>query len=240
VTPRVSDDDHGRPVDITTLTEDDRLLDQLGRGERPDGSDAVEALLSDWRATLPEPDPTNDPLAAGRRPGPAARWSLVAAGTALIAFGGVTAAAEHAGPGSPLWPITRLVYGDAAESRTAAQDVTDAVAEARVAIGNGEFDRAARLLAHAATRADRIDDPKVAAELRTRIATVRGLIPTAANPLAATPPAPGAAPSAEQPAAPTTDTHPPAAGEVPDPTEPPALLPPLPATPSLPVQDPLG
>jgi hypothetical protein len=240
MTLRISDDDHGRPVDITTLAEDDRLLDQLGRGERPDGSDAVEALLSDWRATLPEPDPADDLLAAIRRPSPAARWSLAAAAAALIAFGGLTAAAQHAGPGSPLWPITRLVYGDTAESRTAAQDATDAVAEARVAIGNGEYDRAARLLAHATTQTDRIDDPKVAAELRTEIATVRGLIPTAANPLAATPPAPGAAPSSEPPAAPTTDTRPPAASEVPDPAQPPALLPPLPTTPSLPIRGPLG
>jgi len=239
MTLRISDDDHGRPVDLTTLAEDDRLLDQLGRGERPDGCDDVDALLSDWRARMPAPDPADDRLlaasvAAIRRP--VTRWSrrsVVVATTALVAFGGLTAAAEHAGPDSPLWPITQLVYGDLADSRTSARDAGDTVADARIAIDSGAYDRASRLLDHAATLTDRVDEPGVADELRTRIATLRGLIPTVTDPLPATPPVPAVpgTPSATLPPTPTTNPPPSASDpvDVPDlPTTPPALLPPLP------------
>jgi hypothetical protein len=253
VSLRISDDEHDRPVDLTALAEDDRLLDQLGRGERPDSADGhdVNVLLSDWRASLPAPDPADDRLlaasvAALRRPHRAARRTLVVAASALVALGGMTAAAENAGPGSLLWPITQLVYGDLAESRTVAQDASDTVAAARVAIGSGDYDRAARLLAQAATLTDRIAEPEVAADLRTRIATTRDLLPTPTEPLPDTvssvPPAPSAEPPAELSVAPPADpppdtsTEPPTQGKPPSsepthPTEPPGLLPSLPVEP---------
>lgn len=212
--PRRADLPDGPPTDVTKLLEDDLLLDRLGRGELPAGheDDAVETL-SRWRATLPDPDTPDEPLLAAalttvRRSRRAARWargSLAAATAAVLACGGVTAAAQDAAPGSPLWPVTELVYPDRAASRAAA----DAVDQARAAMGEGRYEAAAQLLDQASSWTRRVDGTGEGDRLRTDIAELRAAI--AAQPTAAVPGPeadPGARPTAPAVTPPATPQPP--------------------------------
>lgn len=178
------DGEHGAPMDLITLHEDDLLLDQLGRGEEPPNSGSVATLLFQWRATLPEAGPPDDQLlvAAVRRPrGRWVRGSTIAATALLIACGAVTAAAEHAGPGSPWWPVNQLLFHDQAEAPTAAAATAHAIAAARAAIGDGRFGQAARLLDDAAALVERVDDQAAANRLRAEIAALRARLPADAR-----------------------------------------------------------
>lgn len=160
--------------DLNRIAEDDQLLDALGRGETPAGADRVAALLGEWRAALPET--VSVPARPTRR---RVRRSLVAAAVVLIAAGGVTAAAEHAEPDSPLWPVTRLLYSDLADSRAARQAADEAVTVAAEAIEGGRYGHATDLLDQADALVAQVDDPSTAEQLRSRIATVRAQIATA-------------------------------------------------------------
>jgi hypothetical protein len=162
---------------LTTLAEDDQLLDALGRGETPNRDDQVATLLGDWRAALPETCPVKEGPGRPRR----RRGRLVAAAAVVLvaAGGGVSAAAEHADPDSPLWPVTRLLYSDLADSRAAGHAADEAVTVAVEATENGRYDQAAELLDQAATLVEQVDDPGAAQQLRNRIAGVRAQIATA-------------------------------------------------------------
>lgn len=189
--------------DLATLRADDRLLDRLGRGAPGEGD--VEEMLAGWRAGLPTAGPVDGQLldavtaaVAGKRAarrrrrrehlnGPTppdrrrerrtARVSLSAAAVVLIAGGAVTVSAAHAGPDSPLWPVTRAVYGDLAESRAAQTGVGEALAEARVEVGQGHYPEAERLLSVADSLVTKVREPADARRLRHDIATVRDLLP---------------------------------------------------------------
>ncbi|MPZ86055.1 MAG: hypothetical protein GEV28_39080 [Actinophytocola sp.] len=185
--------------DLTTLRDDDQLLDQLGRGAPADGD--VEEMLAGWRAGLPDAGPTDRHLldavtatvtgrraarrrrehASRRRGAPnrrrTARVSSSAAAAVLIAGGTVTVAAAHAGPDSPLWPVTRAVYGDLAESRVARDGAIQAVSDARTEAGRGHYPEAERLLAVADSLVVKVHEPADARRLRLDIATVRDLLP---------------------------------------------------------------
>jgi hypothetical protein len=162
---------------LTTLAEDDQLLDALGRGETPNRDDQVATLLGDWRAALPETCPVKEGPGRPRR----RRGRLVAAAAVVLvaAGGGVSAAAEHADPDSPLWPVTRLLYSDLADSRAAGHAADEAVTVAVEATENGRYDQATELLDQAATLLEQVDDPEAAQQLRNRIASVRAQIATA-------------------------------------------------------------
>jgi hypothetical protein len=179
------DDDRDRPMDVITLHEDDLLLDQLGRGAEPTGGGAVAATLSRWRATLPEADPVDDELLAAalaalrppRRVSRVARGSVILSTAAVVAFGTVTAAAEHAGPNSPLWPLTQLMFHDRAEARSAVDAASDTVGAARAAIDGGHYDEASRLLDGAAASVRHLGGGADADRLRDEIAALRASIP---------------------------------------------------------------
>jgi hypothetical protein len=199
--------EHGELIDLSALYEDDLLLDQLGRGEEPDDGDAVAATLSRWRATLPAAGPTDDELLdsalaalrSGNRTRRLARGSVFVSIVAVLVGGAVTAAAEHAGPGSPLWPVTQLVFHDLAEARAAAEAAGDSIGAARAAIDGGHYVEAAGLLDDAAgfiARMDRED----ASRLRADIASLLARIPVDADEPAPDPgPGPGAAPDGTAP-----------------------------------------
>lgn len=222
------DDDHGRPMDIATLHEDDLLLDRLGRGEEPADGDAVASALSQWRAGLPggDPvDPVDDELLAAAmaalrppRAGRVARRSAILSAVAVLAFGTVAVAAEQAEPSSPLWPLTQLMFHDRAEARTAADAAADSVSAARVSIDGGRYDQASRQLDDAEASVARIGAGAEADRLHEEIAALRALIP---------------ADTGEVPAAPTDQVP---SSELPRTVLPPTpaeSLPPAPAPPSV-------
>jgi hypothetical protein len=173
--------------DVATVTADDQLLDALGRGEAAPADDQVAGMLAAWRGELAAEMPTvRKPTPAGvvdlggkrarraLRPG---RMALVAAAAVVAIAGTVTFAAGEAGPQSPLWPITRLIYSDRAESRLAQQDAEQAIARARQAIAEGRYTDAEKQLTEAKTLIGRVRDEQVAKRLLDEVAAVTGLLP---------------------------------------------------------------
>lgn len=171
------------PPDNPRRDDEDHLLDRLGRGEHAD-DDEAERLLSGWRVTMPSAGPTDDRLLAAVTAAVAAprtrrrrmsRAVTATAATVLLAAAGITAAAQ-AGPDSPLWPVTRLVYGHLAESRAATQNADLALRDARTALDQGRYPDATRLLAHADELTSRVDEPAAADRLRDGIADLRATL----------------------------------------------------------------
>lgn len=159
---------------------DDELLDRLGRGEPVDGGE-TERLLFHWRAAMPSAGPTDERLLAAvtaavarppRRHGRLRRATAVAAAALVLTGGGLTAVAAQAGPDSPLWPVTELVFGGIAESRVAVERADGALRDARTAVDQGRIPEATRLLAHADDLADKVDEP-TAARIREDVAVLR-------------------------------------------------------------------
>jgi hypothetical protein len=170
--------------DMRALRHDDRVLDRIGRGERLADGD-VEAMLSAWRQTLPVAGPPDPRLVAAVTTRPAkpkrkvVRTSVsVAASVALLA-GGVMVGAAYVNPDSPLWPVTKFVYGNVEDPHTALDDANDAVAQARTAVRRGQYADAAALLSSADELADKVDDPGAAKRLRHDIAGLRAKLPDA-------------------------------------------------------------
>lgn len=184
--------------DLRTMRDDDQLLDRLGRNEPFDGYDGahrddylddggVEAMLATWRATLPAAGPPDERLVAAvatavapkpvRRVRRLVRASLGVAASIGLLGGGLTVAAAYAGPNSPLWPVTQLVYRELAESRAAVAGASQAVSDARSAAGQHRYADAARLLAKADALVGKVDEPDDVRLLQADIAKVRGLLP---------------------------------------------------------------
>ena len=179
--------------DLRTIRRDDQMLDRLGRGE-PAGDDDVEAMLSAWRSTLPTDCPADPRLLAAIAPEPApkkkrrlARASVGVAASFALVGGGVTVAAAYADPDSPLWPVTRFMYGGLADSRQALEGASQAVTDAKVAADQRRYPEAARLLAAADALADKVDEPADERRLRDAIAGIRKMLPAGAKAPANTP-----------------------------------------------------
>ncbi|WP_116046583.1 hypothetical protein [Amycolatopsis palatopharyngis] len=178
-------------VDEATMAADDLLLDRLSRGEQQADTDsgAVADLLAQWRRALPDGTEADvrEPLSAlpalpapevppRRFGGHAARAVLAGATATVVAFGGASLAAANAGSDSPLWPITRVLYPDRAESRTAADAVVQALGAARAALDQGRGAEADRLLDEASALLTEVREPAVAQRLRTEVEQLRVLI----------------------------------------------------------------
>jgi hypothetical protein len=177
-------------ADTGQQLRDEQLLDMLtssdmsGESVPPDGTDPLATALLAWRDDLNTDIPAAPvdleellpatPAGAGWQ-----RWRrrLIAAGAALALAGGggAVAAAATAGPGSPLWPITQLVYPDQAESRTSQQQAEDLVVQARQAATDDRYDDAARLLDDAEHLLPEVSDA-VRDQLRDEIGQVRQLL----------------------------------------------------------------
>lgn len=164
---------------LRTQRDDDRLLDQLGRGERVQPRDDVDAMLAAWRQELPTAGPPDPRLVAAvtapqsRPKRKVTRASLSIAASVALLSGGVMVGAAYANPDSPLWPVTRLVYGNLAESRMAVSEADQALADARSAVARGDFPEADRLLDTASRLAGQVDDPAEAHRLRAAIDALR-------------------------------------------------------------------
>lgn len=179
-------------VDEATMAADDLLLDRLGRGEQQADTDSgtVADLLAQWRRALPDGAEADvrEPLSAlsvlpppevprSRRFGGRAVRAVLAGATAtVVGFGGASLAAANAGPDSPLWPITRVLYPDRAESRTAADAVVQALGAARAALDQGRGAEAGRLLDEASVLLTEVREPAVAQHLRTEVEQLRVLL----------------------------------------------------------------
>lgn len=204
-------------MDLDVLARDDLLLDALGRGEPAPDGDAVAAMLAAWHADLddvpapvrpaaPGAEPAVVPLAATRvdEPTPisAARsarrrrpWAvrLAAAAVALLALAaGLGVSSRTAGPGSPLWSLTRVLYPQQAEVR----DVEDLITRARAALDAGRLDEAGQLVARARQELADVTDPATAARLRAQIDALTRDLAAARAPLPSAVPSPVPSPSA--------------------------------------------
>jgi len=179
------------PFDLDVIRADDALLDALGRGESVEQTDSLATLLTAWRGDLvAEPPQTSpiraaQPVVAGAQAQPTignaqrstaqphvrtsrrARIAVAAAVIAAIA-GGTAAAAATATPGSPLWSISQVIYPARAD-RVAAED---ALAQARRAIDDRNFERARQAVDQAEALIARVHDPRQAARLRVELQEV--------------------------------------------------------------------
>ncbi|SCL48235.1 anti-sigma-D factor RsdA [Micromonospora chersina] len=203
--------DGDEAMDLGTIARDDALLDALGRGEPAPDGDALAGLLAAWRSDLAEeptgvrpaaPDPVGDaPVRrAVRRPRP---WALrlAAAAVALLALvSGLGISSRDAGPGSPLWSLTKLLHPQQAEVR----GIEDTIDRARAALNAGRLDDAEALIAQARRDLARVEDPAAVTRLGAALdvvardlAAARGVTapPSAAPASAPASPAPTAVPS---------------------------------------------
>ncbi|GAA1819551.1 hypothetical protein HC028_10985 [Planosporangium flavigriseum] len=237
-----------RPSDLGAVAADTLLLDALGRGAPALADDQVASLLAAWRADLDdglavtESDQAADPavvrLVGAERRGDRTRRTgrrvLGAAAAVLVAGGGLLVGAEHATPGNPLWPITRVMYPERADSVVAEHTL----AQAREAAADGRQDDARRLLAEAATVIGHVSDEGTAQRLRAELATVRGMLPPAVVPAASAPAVPDPAPTGAvvpgSPGAPTAGPVPQPTGGAPQPTVTSGATPPGVSVPLLP------
>ncbi len=162
-----------------------------------DGDLAVTALADRRRS-----------LGARRR---LATMVAVAAGVVAASAGGGVAAAATAEPGDALWPITKVVYAERAESLEARDEVRSTLREARLAASRNDTARAAALLRDAMADTEKVRPRDGRDELKAQAALVQQEI--AEDPL--TPVSPDPAPTVP-PADPTTSPAP-----DPSPVEPP-------------------
>jgi hypothetical protein len=160
------------PIDLAAVQADDELINALGAGFGvPSGGrsfhadDQVVALLSSWRADvvaepIPELVDLETAVAAVRAGMPATRPSRsgrarhlvpVAAAAAFLVLvgGGVTIGSATAEPDSALWPVSKVLFSERAESVEAAVRVSDKIENAKQALSEGKPEQAAAELAQA-------------------------------------------------------------------------------------------
>jgi hypothetical protein len=209
------------------IARDDRALDAAGQGAealdhliRTGGAtrDPVLAMLAQWHdevsdgadttlrgaawpAAAPAGDPsgtTGPPVRPRRRIG----RLLVAASAAVLAtalLGGVAVGAAGAGPGSPLWPVTRAVYPGQADSRehqAAAQRDLD---DAQQAAAAGDTAGARHYLDDAGHHLAQVRPSAAATRLRQRADQMRRHLDASTGSAAST-----TGPGSPRPAAPST------------------------------------
>jgi Anti-sigma-D factor RsdA to sigma factor binding region len=243
--------------DISQITADDALLDALGRGEPAPDGDELAGLLHAWRADLDTPLDAGQPLvgelleAETYRPvelKPRRRPSRLLTGiaAAILVFGGLAAGASRAGPDSPLWPLTKVMYPEQADTRSAER----AISEARAALAANRLDEANHQLDVATTLVGRLQNSDDKKRLTDQITQLRQLIAArlapSAGPTAGPTPVPGGTPDTpngptQQPATPGPQPTRDGSGDGGNNPLPPLPLPtgggglPLPSLPGLPV-----
>jgi hypothetical protein len=183
---------------LDAIRRDDDLIDALATGTAPD-SDPLALALAEWRRDL-DAEPVRAPRFAAlrRRVGRGVASAAVASTIGLLSVGGVAAAATQAGPDSALWPITRVVAADRAQSREAAYNARDLLRRARAAADAHRPDDAARYLDQAEQDTRRVRRGDGERELREHAAALRLLVggpPAEPSPTASQAAPPSVAPS---------------------------------------------
>src|SRR5690348_3380445 len=161
------------PIDLAAVQADDELINALAagfgvpssRGRAYQADDQVVALLSSWRAdVVAEPIPELIDLEtavaavrAGMSPAKPTRSARarhlvpVAAAAAFLVLigGGVTIGSATAEPDSALWPVSKVLFSERAESVEAAVRVSVKIDNAKQALAEGKPEQAALDLAQA-------------------------------------------------------------------------------------------
>jgi hypothetical protein len=109
-----------------------------------------------FRRTSATPALPDGASPAGRRRMP--RPLVVAAAAAVLVFGGLTVASASAQPGTPLWPLTRVIFGDTAKTRVAVSEAEKVLDQARAAMNAGDRLKAAQLVEAARVQIGQITD----------------------------------------------------------------------------------
>ncbi|MFC7244390.1 anti-sigma-D factor RsdA [Catellatospora aurea] len=197
------------PIDLDS--DDDEPPATVLRPAASGHSDASTAASHVVAAGAPaSTGPAGSSRPPGRRAGPArpvrgarlrpGRMLLAAALLVAVFGGGVVLGAGAGQPGTPLWPVTQLVYAERADSRVAAQDTAELLARAERALREQRHGDAETLLRQAWDRLGEVreksDHERLRAEL-TRLLTAfaADTTPTTA-PLPTPTPAGSPAPSA--------------------------------------------
>jgi len=156
------------PVDLVAVQADDELINALSAGypvSAPglfgyDADDRVAAILAAWKAEVDE-DPIPElvdvdqavaAVLAGRpRKARARHLAPVAAAAAflVLTLGGVSVTSHSAEPGDVLWPVSRVLFSERAESVEAAARVEDHIDRAKQALVSGKPTMAERELEQA-------------------------------------------------------------------------------------------
>jgi hypothetical protein len=198
--------------DLSQIAADDALLDALGRGEPAPDGDELAGLLQAWRTDLDHQLDAGQPLVGELLEAttnrvvelrPRRRHSKLLTGiaAAILVFGGLAAGASRAGPDSPLWPITKVMYPEQADTRAAEQ----AISRARAAIAADQFDEASHQLDIATALVGKLHSVPDKKRLTAQINELRALI---AAHLAPSSTFPSAGPSAVPGATPDTPNGP--------------------------------
>ena len=161
------------PVDLAAVQADDELINALAMGMGVPSSgggayhadDKVVALLSSWRADVVDgPIPELIDLEAAvaavqagmpstRRPRSARARHLVpvaaAAAFVVLVGGGVTIGSATAEPDSTLWPVSKMLFSERADSVEAAARASYKIDNAKQALMEGKPEQASADLAQA-------------------------------------------------------------------------------------------
>jgi anti-sigma-D factor RsdA-like protein len=154
------------PIDLAAVQADDELINALAAGFGVPSSggrafhadDQVVALLSSWRADvvaepIPELIDLETAVAAVKAGMPSARRTRsararhlvpVAAAAAFLVLvgGGVTIGSATAEPDSALWPVSKVLFSERAESVEAAVRASDKIDSAKQALMEGKPEQA--------------------------------------------------------------------------------------------------
>ncbi|SIQ75074.1 anti-sigma-D factor RsdA [Micromonospora avicenniae] len=143
----------------------------------PDSNPHLTATTSGGQVTVRRPPARM--IGSRRRPaaggGPSATGRRRRRGFAAVALAlvgvpcGLWLGAAHAEPGGTLWPVTRLVHADRAESMQTRWEIGQALDRARRDLAEGRHDAARSQLERAAELLGRVDDDAAAARLRDEI-----------------------------------------------------------------------
>lgn len=148
--------DH-KDIDFVAVQADDELINALASGmavSAPgvggyDADDHVAAILAAWKVEvdaepMPELVDLDTAVAAvvgARQQSRRARHlAPVAAAAAFVvlAIGGVSVGSSDARPGDALWPVSKVLYSERAESVEAAERVETRIAKAKQALMEGQ------------------------------------------------------------------------------------------------------
>ncbi len=147
---------------------------------------------------------------------------VAAASAAFVAatFGGIAVAAANAQPGSPLWPVTKVVYNDRATATENLVDAQRALDNAEQAADDGRVGDALRYLNQAEDLAGNVRSSPDADELRKRANAVRAQLPAGGSGSPAASPAtlPGTNSPEPSPSTDPDDPGSPSPTEDPEPT----------------------